>query len=220
MLHVKILNEVSNALIKVLLPLEKEELFGIRAEALARDHERLGLRVDLSKSASRLRRSMYAMWRSPLALHELVTLSPEGWGIRPRSHGPLEVGDLVLDQLKLMKGLRTLQGPDGKTLSTPLCLDLLTAILDGIGRATKSGPRDVGFNAAAVLWALHSLESANRVKKPGLETGVARFFKQWGLPEPSVQEVQRCVTLLTDGRFIADEHGKYWRLLSHVKFGF
>jgi hypothetical protein len=219
MLHLKILNEVSKTLMKVLLPLENESVFGIHAETLARNHRGLGLRVDLSKSAARLRRRLYAMWRSPLALHEFVALTSAGWGIRPQGEESSEVGDLVLDQMKLMSTLRGLSGAGGEPMSVSLRVDLLCAILEGLSRATKNGPKDLGFNTLAVLWGVHGLEGAKFVKKLGLETSMERFFRKSHLPELTTEELEQCLQHLTSAGFLEEEEGK-WRLLHQVKFGF
>lgn len=220
MLHTRKLAEYSAVLQDALQPVVKKHGIDGTPDGLAKDHDRWGLRIDLSKSAAKLRRRLFAMWRSPLVLHELVALTDAGWGLRPPETGPDLVGELVVDHMKLFRGVRMLHAGGRDTVKAEAAVDFLTAFIQALARASKTGPRGADSAAMATLWALHGMETARRVKKEGAGAAVVKQLKTVGLPEQTPAQVDAHIKTLNAAGFIQDEQGKYWRLQGEVRFGF
>lgn len=220
MLHTRKLAEFSQVLQETLRPvMEDHQLEGDPA-VLAKDHERWGVRVDLSKSAAKLRRRLFAQWRSPLVLHELVSLSDKGWGLRPKPVGPDLLGDLVVDHLKLVRGIKMLHPPGASMCRGDAAVDVLSAFVAALAKVTITGMRAGRSDVLGTLLALHGLETARRIKKDGLAQAVVKMQKTLGLPESPPAEVAQFVKMLEDTGFIQDEAGKYWRLQGNLKWSF
>src|SRR5690242_7858458 len=68
---------------------------GADAKALAGDLCETHVRVDMSRSATRLRRRMYAAWGKPnLAFGEVLRLTDKGLQARPNVPDPSTLGDV------------------------------------------------------------------------------------------------------------------------------
>ena len=187
--------------------LVKKKKIDADPRAVAADLQRLNLRVDMSKSAARLRR-------------QFIALGKDGWEPRMEDAGPVILGDVYLDQFKLVRLCRSFRAPEGERESPALALEVLQAYLDAISKAMQGGLKYPSQADVGVLLSLHLSETAHKVKKETVHRNVARHFGQWKIPEPGPADVDDALRRLLQYGFIKDEDEKSWRLVEEVAWQF
>lgn len=203
-----------------LTTLVKQERLAADPAQLALEVERLCVRVDLSRSAARMRRQFYAAVHNPMVLAGLFVLDDAGW--RPRDPEPIKqpLGDIWVDHVRLIRLVRGLKGPVPKA-NAGAPVHGLHAFLAGMGKATQMGLKYPSITLAGTLLSMHLLETARRVKKGAPATQTPRHFRQWGLLEPSPDDVELEVARLVQHGFVkVDETGASYRLQDEVSWSF
>jgi hypothetical protein len=183
-------------------------------------------RYDMSRSASRFRRRLYAQWRSPLVLNELVGLTKEGYGLRPAEPEPLDVGDVLVDQWRLVAIIKGWGAPprgapkDVKDRLNPQDrVVALQCVMNALVDATYGDKTPVSDVEAAVLWSLHLSEGAKKVRKDQVAQNAGRHLPKWGLYLPSPMQLETVVKLLEERGYIKSE-GASWRITDVVTWPF
>lgn len=218
MLHGRCLEIISRNLRGNLEALVASGDLDLDPEEASTDLARFGIRIDLSRSAARLRRQVYWFVKSPLVLTEFVALGDDGWGPRKPMPGPAYVGDVCVQQLTLVRVARGYKGPAGRDAQG--AIKVLSAVLSAVASASKLGLREPTPDMCAVLVSLHMGETARRIKKSAVVANAERHFRQMGLPDPAPKAVEAAVKQLAKHRFVSDEEGRNWKLNRDVKWTF
>lgn len=210
------MEQVRSALSTALSAFLKTRLPDANVRAVTDDVMNTVLRVSMDRSATRLRRRLYASWLRPeLAVGELIHLTPEG--LRPRMAAfepdPAEVGDLMVDLFRVAALVRGMGGPKGR-LSHADRVAAALLIINTVASCTAIKPTPL-FSAedVALLLTLHSVEASRMVKKDAVGTQVNRYFPQWGLTTPPPDKLESSLQkLLALGCISASEDGGSWKL--------
>jgi hypothetical protein len=214
--------QLSASVAEEISPLLRGRLPDLEPLAVVQDLARNCSRYDMSRSAARFRRRLYAQWRSPLVLTEFVHLGPEGWGLRALAKDPAEVGDFCLEQFKALAAIRMWGAPGKARLSNQERVVALKGVLNGVLKATKTGQPLMTDVEVAVLWALHANEGGRKVRMETLAPGVSRHLPLWGLQAPKEAELGALVETLKKRGFIKDleDGNRQWRLQDWVMYPF
>jgi hypothetical protein len=221
MLWARKLQEVHKAVTKALTLFLKSKLPGVDVPAVAEDILRNAIRVDMSRSATRLRRRLYAQWgKYNLVPGELVRLSPGGLEMRPPERDPLEVGELHLDPFRVAPTMRLLQSPKKKTrLSHGDCVRGWLLATNAVISCSRSSLGPLQESCMAVLAAVHAVERDRLVDRGQVLTVVKRILGQWKMPVPLDAQIQADLEVLErHGYLKACEAPDQWRLSDRVSY--
>jgi hypothetical protein len=215
------LEDVRAALTKALDDFFKTRLPDLTGKKVADDLMTTAVRISMDRSATRLRRRLYAQWLRPdLAAGEVVYLAPDGLKVREEAllPDPKEVGDLFVDVFRVAAVARGLGGAKGK-LSPPDRVAAAMLILNTVAGRTTQANAPFSTGEVGLLLTLHAVEASKRVKKDAVSGHVARYFGQWGLPMPSQDQLAAHLErLLATGCITESEDGGNWVLQDRVGF--
>lgn len=214
------LDEVRTALAADLPGFIKPRIPDVHMRSVVDDLMNNTIRVSMDRSATRLRRRLYASWLRPdLALGELVHLTPEG--VRPRvealTRDPDEVGDLTVDLFRLNATLRGL----GKGKLSPADRVAAALLILNTAAACTRAARTPCFTQqeVALLLVLHAVEASRQVKKDAVAAAATRYFGQWGLAAPAADDLAKDLArLAAAGCIAASDDGSFWKLSDRVAF--
>jgi hypothetical protein len=184
----------------------------VKAEDVAADLMKTAVKVDMSRSAARVRRRLYAQWqRWDLCPGELVRLGPQGLELNPglKSPDPVEMGDLYVDPFRVLSVVKML-GLGGTRLNPLDRIKAFHTVFQSIIKTTKNKKTALSERAVAVLLALHAVEANREVLKPKVQDAVSRHFGQWGVPLPDDAEMEAAIAIL-------EEHGAVARTPESIK---
>ncbi|MBI5497996.1 MAG: hypothetical protein HY904_23535 [Deltaproteobacteria bacterium] len=219
MLWVKKSKEINAAFKAALEPFLAASLPETDAGQAASDLMR-ALRFDLSRSATRLRRRLYGMFRSPLVLVELVRLGEDGWGLRPPEKEPDTVGDVVMDPFRVLSNFRV-WGSANQRMSAPDRVVAFRVVFNALLSVTKSGQAPMTDAEAGALLAMHANEGGKKVKKDAVSPGIVRHFPSWGLQTPDAAGIEALLASLQTRGFVKPMEDKaMWRLTEEVRVEF
>ncbi|MBI5496890.1 MAG: hypothetical protein HY904_17885 [Deltaproteobacteria bacterium] len=221
MLWSKKLEDCQAVLTKDLKPFLAKRLPDIKPEGVAEDLSRTAVRVDMSRSATRLRRRLYAQWGKWFIDGELYRLGPKGLEVRPDllEKDPEEVGDLHIDPFRIISVARML-GVGGKNrLDNADRVRCVTLLLTSLTSVCRSRKEPLTERTVAVLMALHAVEANREVAREKVADAVKRHLTQWGYPVPDPAELQKELALLVDhGAIRSTGEGAPWRLGERLSY--
>lgn len=220
MLYRKYIQDLSKHLEAGLTTLVKQKKVDVDPKAAARDLHKLNFRIDMSKSAARLRRQLYRFVRSPLQITELIALGPDGYEVRYEETGPVVLGDIYLDQFRLVRLARAARVQKGEPEQPALPVLVLRTYLDAISKAMRGGFKYPSDEEVGVLLSLHLSETAQRVRKASIHKNIPRHFGVWRISEPSPDDVDAAIKRLLQYGFITDEDPTSYRLMEEVGWQF
>jgi hypothetical protein len=220
MLWAKKLEECQAALGGALKKFLAPRLRDVKAEDVAADLVKTAVKVDMSRSATRLRRRLYASWgKYDLCEGELVRLSVQGLEVRPDllQRDPDEVGDLHVDPFRVLSVTRML-GLGGKTrLGHQDRVKAVHLVLSTLIGRTRSRLPPLTERTVAVLMAMHAVEASHEVPKLTLHAQANRFFGQWELAAISEVDLGRELDTLQRHGAVASADAR-WKLSERLSY--
>jgi hypothetical protein len=222
MLWAKKLEECQAALALELKKFLAPRLKDVNVNDVAADLVKTAVKVDMSRSATRLRRRLYAQWgKYDLCEGEFVRLSNTGLEVRPDllQRDPDEVGDLHLDPFRII-GVAKMIGLGGKArLSHPDRVRAVHLILSALLRMTRSRKPAPSLRTVAVFMALHAVEANHEVAKSSGLAVVNRHLTQWEVPAVSEAELAAELLLLEEhGAINGQTDPKMWKLCERLSY--
>lgn len=221
MLWAKKLEQVGAALKKDLALFLKTRIKDASAQDVAEDLVKTAIKADMSRSAIRLRRRLYAQWgKYDLMEGELYRLTSTGLQERNLLEpDPVEVGDLHIDPFRLISVVKML-GMTGKVrLNNQDRVKCVTLVLKTIVQKTRAVQPPLTERAVGVLMALHAVEADRHVPHASVVPTVRRFFGQWELPVPSDAEIEQdMATLVSLGAVLPADDATRWRVSERISY--
>ncbi|MEW5851901.1 MAG: hypothetical protein AB2A00_24135 [Myxococcota bacterium] len=213
--------QVKKALTTALTPFLKTRLPEVKAADVAQDFINSGYQISMDRSATRLRRRLYAQWgKWDLVGGELVHLTGEGIKVRDAAlqPDPREVGDIFVDLFRVAAISRTLGGVKQR-LSPADRVAFCHLLLNTVRKETASTQPPFTPEQVGVLLTLHSVEASRQVRKDTVHGHVKRFFPQWNLTPPSEADVATHLqTLENAGAIKSTDDGTAWFLNDRIVF--
>lgn len=214
MLWAKKLEQCQAALTTELKKFLAPRLKGVKPEDVSADLMKTAVRVDMSRSAARLRRRLYAQWqRWDLCEGEVVRLGPTGVELRPgwKDKDPDELGDLYVDPFRVISVVKMLGLGGQARLSNTDRIKGVSTVLNAIIKNTRHKGGPLSDRTVTVLMALHAVEANREVAKAKVTDTIARHCGQWGVPLPDAAELASDLATLQGNGAISDV-GDAWRL--------
>ena len=214
MLWAKKLEQCQAALTAELKKFLATRIKTVKPEDVSQDIMKTAVKLDMSRSAARLRRRLYAQWqRWDLCEGEVVRLGPTGVELRPgwKDKDPDELGDLFVDPFRIISVVKMLGLGGPARLSNTDRIKGVATVLNTIIKQTrhKSGP--LADRTVVVLMALHAVEANREVPKAKVADTVSRHCGQWGVPLPDARELATDLETLTRHGALTDA-GESYRL--------
>ena len=222
MLWAKKLEECQVALAADLKKFLAPRLKDVKVDDVAADLVKTAVKVDMSRSATRLRRRLYAQWgKWDLMEGEVYRLTKDGLEVRPDllERDPDEVGDLHIDPFRII-GVAKMIGLGGKArLTHPDRVKAVHIILTALLKATRTARALPTERTVAVLMALHAVEANHEVAKNTALAVANRHLAQWERPTISEAELAGELALLEEHGAIKGEiDPRMWKLAERLSY--
>lgn len=222
MLWAKKLEECQAALTVELKKFLAPRLKDVNVNDVAADLVKTAVKVDMSRSATRLRRRLYAQWgKYDLCEGELFRLSDKGLEVRPDllKADPEEVGDLHIDPFRIISVAKMI-GLGGKArLTHPDRVKAVHIILTTLLKRTRTSRPYPSERTVAVFMALHAVEANHEVAKSTGLAVVNRYLTQWELPPISEADLAAELQLIEDhGAINGQTDPRMWKLTERISY--
>jgi hypothetical protein len=176
----------------------------------------------MSRSATRLRRRLYAQWgKWDLMEGELYRLTKDGLEVRPdlASKDPDEVGDLHIDPFRII-GVAKMIGLGGKArLTHPDRVKAVHLILTCLLKATRTTRALPTLLTVGAFMALHAVEANHEVAKASAFSVVNRHLAQWELPPVTEADLDAELALLVEhGAIDGETDPRMWKLTGRLSY--
>lgn len=175
------------------------------------------IHVDMSRSATRLRRRMYAAWGKPaMAFGELLRLTPTGIQPRPLNEDPTTLGDVRVNLPAVTALVRSWS--TGRVKLTPRDqIKALKVLLDAVAsQSAKAGPW-LTETQVALLVALQAQAGENAVAIAQLTQTLNAGLSKLGVPQPQPEALATDVdTLKAAGALEPSADGTTVRVPEHI----
>lgn len=187
---------------------------------VAADLVKSAVKIDMNRSAARLRRMLYAQWgKLEMVAGEFYRLGPTGVEEREAAPSIRELGDLHIDPFRVMSVVKMLGFSGKNRLAVEDRVKGNHLILHTLQQQTLSKAAPLTVRSVGVLMTLHAVEANREVEKGAVVAQAVRHFPQWNLPVPHEDEVLADVQLLLEHGAIAEtEDGARYRLKDRISY--
>lgn len=195
-------------------------LKGANAAEVSQDIVKQAFRIDMNRSAARLRRMLYAQWgRLDLVAGEFFALTAKGLEQRP-APGLGTLGELHLDPFRLFSAVKMLGYPGEARLSLEDRVKASHVVVKVMHRLCLQKLPVLTARQVALLMVAHSFEAGREVDRAKMLPHVAKHFPQWNIPAPSPQDLEADVqALLSHGLFVPTKEGStVYRLAERLTY--
>jgi hypothetical protein len=170
----------------------------VKPADVAQDLIKQAVKIDMNRSAARLRRYLYAQWgRVDLVAGEWFHLGPNG--LEERANGAPSVrdlGDLHVDPFRVFSLVKMLGYANKQRLTVEDRVKANALVFSVIHSQCIADFPSLTPRQVATLMVTHAVEANREVEKANVPAQVGRHFPQWNITVPSETDIQEDVAVL------------------------